>query len=224
MTDLDVNSNGSRIKQAVYTAVINIYDKDKAAEAVSAIGSMLRDGSFSMIPFVNMLADMWALDEDAKSTLRMDLYRNILPGSKLEKIPSELEPQEEDDDSSGMSGDDFKDCQKVFTLLLNSLCGLVREKNKGEYDDFKEIFNTEVEELSLSGTATQELSRWINEQDQINLGSELKEQDMAMVIHAAYNAVSMAVSPVMADKILGAAINKCESHPSANRFSPKNFL
>ncbi len=103
---------------------------------------------------------------------------------------------------------------------------MIEGAQKAGYKEFTE-FTTAVQDylstLSLGTLAKQNLLDWCSHKDSLLRGN-LPDKNLPGIIHMIYRALCEAVGPVIADAVLGHAINKAQALPEATLYPPKRLL
>jgi len=241
-------TNDAHLRRAVATTLKQWFEKEVILESlcvVEELATQSHDANFGVIAIVNKLASHFRWSTRLKHDVRLSLYKNMLPNVELDADP-ELElveyrktrkaaPRVSDSDTqksklmkSQAAGNDDGASEKtdivVFCQLIYSLRKIMSRGPREQFEIFEEVVKEEIRDLNVGPHVFKWVSHLLIRTTTAVVDVKLTETQMSSLVHAFYNAISEAVGPMEADRILTAAISFTEKIPAAARFSPKNFL
>ncbi len=238
----------SHLRRAVATTLKQWFERDVILEALCVIEDLFKsakDSGFGVIVLVNGLSDHFGWSKQMKHDARLLLYKNMLPNATLDPDPeAELAefrknrepfvkvakptktPQQRIVQKAAKNDDTTAQRPElvVFCQLIYSLRKTLHRNYPAQFEIFEAVVTEEISELNVGIEITNWINRLITQKVGTSINVDLSTDEMAAIVHTFYNAISEAVGPIDADKILTAAILQTEKIPAALQFSPKSFL
>ncbi len=214
----------SRRRKAIYNglnACLNQNDAIKATEIW-----MLEFSSkplYALQPFLSRIIEELNINVP-RGSIQQHILNSLLNESDQQaEVPKSVQSVEFNQDKQGMS-QKANASHKVFTYFMDYfLAGLFKSDSASELSIKVYVFDN-AHRTGISGRSLDRVKKWLSENGQVSLISELTLQQMQMLFHLFYIASCEHVGPVNTDRLIAESVKIVEQLPESAEFSVKSIF
>ncbi len=209
----------SRRRRAIYTALLNCYDKNNAIAGVELWHREFSNKPlFALQPYISRLLEIIDIQVS-----RAEIKRYIISALAMDNSGLEQDPLANDSDAfKEVTADEIT--HDVFTHLMNALGDGLKNHFPDAELKIKIILLQKMGSTGLSNENMEHMSAWLTGDRNLQLQTTLTLIQMQRIFHYLYLVCCEELGPVATDKLVTETVHEVEQLPQATEFSPRNFF
>ena len=207
-------------KRAIYFALLNYLDPNKAATAADIwFNEFSHKPAFELQTFISRITAEFNMMISRKDIQQAIIKMLLTKNNELEKENYPVK-----NSSSEIKTTILQPSHIVFSLLITRWLSEVFDINRNLSLSIKQYIYNNLIKLHLSFEEIMNIKRWLNTNDKTFYIKDLTPEQLKKMFHFCYVGSCEYIGPVKTDKIVSDIVKSLEQIPEAISFSPKNFF